>query len=98
MTVPMNWNIKTCFLAALCLLAFVKSSPGGEPWPQEQSDLKPDAKATYGRLENGLRYVIYPNKFPVAERASVRLFMDVGSLMEETDQRGMAHFLEHMAF
>jgi zinc protease len=66
-------------------------------WPQEGSDLKADAKATFGRLDNGLRYVILPNQEPPG-RASIRLYMDVGSLMEEEDQQGMAHFLEHMAF
>jgi zinc protease len=67
-------------------------------WPHEHSDLKPDSKVTFGRLDNGLRYLVYPNKFPVAGRASVRLYVDAGSLMEADDQRGMAHFLEHMAF
>ncbi len=87
-------------LAALCLgLPLLSLSPlSAEVWPHEKSDLKPDAKAVLGRLENGFRYVIYPNKFPVAGRASVRLYVDAGSLMEEEDQRGMAHFLEHMAF
>ena len=85
-------------LAALCLPLLLSTSVWGEVWPHEVSDLKPDPKATLGRLENGLRYIIYPNKFPVAGRASVRLFVDAGSLMEEDDQQGMAHFLEHMAF
>ena len=67
-------------------------------WPQDTSDLKPDAKAVWGKLENGLRYVIYPNQFPMAKRASLRLYMNAGSLMEEDDQQGMAHFLEHLAF
>lgn len=96
----MNWKSKSAVLATLCLSALLCSttSTRAETWPQEISDLKPDAKATFGRLDNGLRYVIYPNKFPVVGRASVRLFVDAGSLMEEDDQRGMAHFLEHMAF
>ncbi|MEZ0277280.1 MAG: M16 family metallopeptidase, partial [Roseimicrobium sp.] len=84
-------------LAALCL-SLLPATSRAEVWPHEVSDLKPDGKAVFGRLENGLRYIIYPNKFPVAGRASVRLFMDAGSLMEEDDQQGMAHFLEHMAF
>jgi zinc protease len=67
-------------------------------WAHEQSDLKADSKAVWGKLENGLRYVIYPNKYPVAKRASMRLYINAGSLMEEDDQQGMAHFLEHMAF
>ena len=66
-------------------------------WPQANSDLKPDPTAVFGQLESGVRYVIVPNKEPPG-RASLRLYMDVGSLMEDDDQRGMAHFLEHMAF
>ena len=60
-------------------------------------DLKPDPKAIFGSLENGLRYLVLPHDEPPG-RASIRLYMDVGSLMEEDDQQGMAHFLEHMAF
>lgn len=80
----------TCAFVLLCLTASAQ-------WPQDQSDIKPDPKATFGMLENGLRYVILPNPEPPG-RASIRLYMDVGSLMEENDQQGMAHYLEHMAF
>jgi zinc protease len=66
-------------------------------WPQDTSDLKPDPRALFGALENGLRYLVLPHDEPPG-RASLRLYMDVGSLMEESDQQGMAHFLEHMAF
>lgn len=89
--------MRLCLLAALCLTLLPNTSRA-ETWPHEVSDLKPDDKAVFGRLENGLRYIIYPNKFPVAGRASVRLYVDAGSLMEDDDQQGMAHFLEHMAF
>jgi len=65
--------------------------------PQDTSDLKADPKAEFGVLENGLRYVILPHDEPPG-RASIRLYMDVGSLMEKDDQQGMAHYLEHMAF
>jgi zinc protease len=63
----------------------------------EASDLKPDPSAKFGVLENGLRYVIYPNLEPKG-RASLRLLVLAGSLHEEENQRGVAHFLEHMAF
>lgn len=78
---------------SLCLLTL---SLHGQ-WPHEGSDLKADSKAAFGRLENGMRYVVLPNDEPPG-RASLRIYMDVGSLMEEDDQQGMAHFLEHMAF
>src|SRR6478672_7979633 len=82
-------------LAALlvCSTSLLKAD-----WPQEHSDLKAEGKAVWGTLENGLRYVIFPNKVPMPGRASMRLYMNAGSLMEEDDQQGMAHFLEHMAF
>lgn len=80
--------------ASSCLFAFTFAHAD---WPQATSDLKADPKANFGQLENGVRYVIVPNEEPPG-RASIRLYMDVGSLMEEDDQQGMAHYLEHMAF
>ncbi len=50
-----------------------------------------------GRLANGLRYFVRQNARP-ANRVSLRLAVDVGSVQEADDQRGLAHFLEHMAF
>ncbi len=67
-----------------------------QPWPQEASDLKADPDAVWGKLDNGMRYVILPSKAP--GRAAMQLSMRVGSLMEAADQQGMAHFLEHMIF
>ncbi|MBN8419349.1 MAG: insulinase family protein [Verrucomicrobia bacterium] len=83
-------------LRSLLLAALVSTAHAAE-WPQDHSDLKADPKAQYGTLENGLRYVIVPHDEPPG-RASIRLYMDVGSLMEQDDQQGMAHYLEHMAF
>ena len=68
-----------------------------QPWAQEASDIKPDAKVTYGTLPNGMRYVLMPNQDPPG-RVSMRLHIAAGSLMEREDQRGVAHFLEHMVF
>ena len=79
------------------LLALLIVSSASAQWPQATSDLKADPKAQFGTLENGLRYVIMPHDEPPG-RASIRLYMDVGSLMEQDDQQGMAHYLEHMAF
>src|SRR5437763_603943 len=66
-------------------------------FPQQESDLKPDPAARFGRLENGVRYIILSNHEP-KDRASLRLLVLAGSLQEKEDQRGLAHFLEHMAF
>ncbi len=67
------------------------------PWPQAASDIAPDPMAIFGTLENGLRFIIYPNSEP-PKRVSLRLHIATGSLMEAEDQRGLAHFLEHMVF
>ena len=67
------------------------------PWPQELSDIAADPNAVFGELENGFRYLIYPNGEP-PHRVSLRLHIAAGSLMEDEDQRGLAHFLEHMVF
>ncbi|MFD2258122.1 M16 family metallopeptidase [Luteolibacter algae] len=67
------------------------------PWPSETSDIPPDPQAVFGALPNGLRYMILPNDEP-PNRLSMRLHIAAGSLMEAEDQRGLAHFLEHMVF
>ncbi len=67
------------------------------PFAHESSDLKPDPAVRYGALPNGLRYAILANKEP-KDRASLRLLVEAGSFHEQDDQRGLAHFLEHMAF
>lgn len=67
------------------------------PWPTEKSDIPADPQAVFGNLANGFRYMILPNAEP-PNRLSVRLHIAAGSLMEAEDQRGLAHFLEHMVF
>jgi zinc protease len=56
-----------------------------------------DPLVTTGQLDNGIRYYIRKNGRP-ENRAELRLAVNVGSLQEEDDQRGLAHFVEHMAF
>jgi len=67
------------------------------PWPHDTSDLKVDENLHFGELPNGLRYMIYKNAEP-PKRVSLRMHIDAGSLMEDDDQQGLAHFLEHMMF
>src|SRR6476659_7085633 len=56
-----------------------------------------DPLITVGTLPNGLRYYVRVNKLPQA-RAELRLVVNAGSVLEDEDQRGLAHFVEHMAF
>ena len=67
------------------------------PFPHEESDLKADPAVRFGALPSGLRYSVRANAEPKG-RASLRLLVLAGSFHENDDQRGLAHFLEHMAF
>lgn len=63
----------------------------------EASDLPADAQVEYGVLPNGLRYAVMANGTP-SNTATLLMRIDTGSLNEQDDERGLAHFLEHMAF
>lgn len=56
-----------------------------------------DPQITIGKFANGLRYYIRPNTKP-EKRAELRLVVKAGSILEDDDQQGMAHLVEHMAF
>jgi hypothetical protein len=61
-----------------------------EDWPHDPS-------YHIGALDNGLRYYIKINRTP-KQKAELRLVVQAGSLHEEHDERGLAHFLEHLCF
>jgi len=56
-----------------------------------------DPKVTMGKLENGLTYFIRENKKP-ENRAELQMVVRAGSVLEDDDQAGLAHFIEHMCF
>jgi len=56
-----------------------------------------DPAVRIGRLPNGLRYYVRRNAKP-EQRAELRLVVNAGSILEDSDQLGLAHFVEHMAF
>jgi zinc protease len=67
---------------------------------QTASNVSPiplDSSVTTGRLDNGLKYYIQVNRKP-EKRAEIRLAVNAGSVLEDDDQVGLAHFTEHMAF
>ena len=66
-------------------------------WPFELSDVPKDDRVFYGQLDNGLRYMLLPNG-ELPGRLSVRMHIDVGSIQEDDDQKGVAHMLEHLVF
>jgi zinc protease len=80
-----------------------QASPAGPPEKiagemislQDSLPLEPQVRT--GVLKNGLTYYIRRNDTP-KNRAELRLVVNAGSILEDDDQRGLAHFLEHMAF
>src|SRR3954464_10516845 len=56
-----------------------------------------DPEVLVGALPNGLRFYVRPNGRP-ARQAELRLVVKAGSVLEDEDQRGLAHFVEHMQF
>jgi len=86
---------RSVFVPLLALIFLLPLSanaqiPMGSPLPM-------DPDVTVGELENGLRYYIRQNSQP-ENRAELRLVVNVGSVLEEDTQLGLAHLVEHMAF
>lgn len=77
------------FLTGMTISAKAQVSPD-QPLPI-------DPNIRMGVLDNGLTYYIRHNAEP-RERASFYIIQNVGALLEEDNQNGLAHFLEHMAF
>ncbi|MGB7296436.1 MAG: insulinase family protein [Candidatus Aminicenantales bacterium] len=89
----------------LLILIFVFFSPsvGQTPPPQKEDAISLDQKLAidpaliHEQLDNGFRYFIRKNLRP-ENRADLRLVVNAGSVLEDDDQLGLAHFVEHMAF
>ncbi len=77
--------------------AAMAENPPAAVWAFENSDLPVDPGYTFGRLDNGMRYVIRRNATP-AGTALVRMWIGSGALAETDSERGLSHNLEHMAF
>lgn len=84
-------------LAAVLLLLAAFQSPSAAQAPAPGTPLTPDTAIRIGRLPNGLRYFVRRNARP-EKRAELRLVVNAGSILEDDAQRGLAHFVEHMAF
>jgi zinc protease len=66
-------------------------------WGVPYTDVTPDPSIRYGTLPNGMKYAIMRNALPKGAGV-VRLRFEFGSIGEREDERGLAHFIEHMAF
>ena len=77
-------------IAAICLAAIAVSAQQMQPIPV-------DPAVRIGKLDNGITYYIRHHEEPKGQ-ANFYIAQKVGSILEEEDQRGLAHFLEHMCF
>ena len=66
-------------------------------WAQDYSDLPANPDIRFGVLPNGMRYAVLRNATPSGQ-ASLRMRVGSGSLEENDEEQGLAHFLEHMSF
>ena len=82
-------------LALAPLAARAQAAPSAAPASADTLPLDPRVRT--GVLPNGLRYYVRENDRP-EKRAELRLVVNAGSILEDEDQRGLAHFVEHMAF
>lgn len=88
-----NQHIRTCLcMAAIFIAAMFSVVAYAQPVP-----ISLPAGTLEGHLSNGLHYLILQNPSP-ASRVEFRLVMQVGSVQETEQQKGCAHFLEHVAF
>ena len=84
-------NFKKLFTVSLLLAATVTMMA------QQMPSIPVDPDVKVGKLENGLTYYIRHNAWP-EQRAEFYIAQRVGSIQENDEQRGLAHFLEHMCF
>ena len=78
------------FIFSIILLLFTSILKAENEFPM-------DAGITYGKLDNGFTYYIRENEKP-EDKVYIKLVIKAGSIMEEENQLGLAHLLEHMAF
>ncbi|MGD1047355.1 MAG: insulinase family protein, partial [Candidatus Krumholzibacteriaceae bacterium] len=65
--------------------------------PRLDAPIPMDPEVTIGKLDNGLKYYIRVNRDP-EKRAFIMLAVNAGSVLEDDDQVGLAHVVEHMGF
>jgi zinc protease len=87
---------RSALLISLCLSTAVLPALAQSP-TDDNTALRPDSAVKIGRLPNGLTYYIRRNNRP-EKKVELRLVVNAGSILEDKDQQGLAHFCEHMAF
>ena len=106
MTLRLRLAVSVVFAALLAVpgLVGLAQTPAGRETSAASvasyplADLMPvDPEVVVGTLPNGLRYYVRANGKP-GRRAELRLVVKAGSVLEDEDQKGLAHFVEHMEF
>ncbi len=90
------FTLSICSLPRL-IVAQEKADPTNAKTAPLDQKLPIAPQLIVGHFENGLRYYIRENKRP-ENRAALQLVVNAGSVLEDDDQLGLAHFMEHMAF
>jgi zinc protease len=95
-----TFSLRAIALSTLAALPATPAPQSAAPrkWEHESSDLKPSPLVHFGALPNGMRYAWVAPKGIEDKGVSLRLHVNVGSLVEQDPEQGIAHFLEHMAF
>ena len=88
---------KIILLVACAFMALCAKAQDEAAMQQAMQQLPLDPQTKVGTLPNGLTYYIRHNEYP-KNQANFYIAQKVGSVLEEDDQRGLAHFLEHMCF
>ena len=84
-------------LALVGSMSFAQDKPAKDKKTDLTAKVPVDKKVRIGKLANGMTYYIRANKKPET-RVQFRLVTNAGSVLEDDDQQGLAHFCEHMAF
>lgn len=85
------------FLLASCAKAPPVADPALAASARLRDPIPPDPSVRTGTFDNGMRWYVQHNEEP-DDRLVLRLVVKVGSIVEDDDQRGLAHLVEHMAF
>ena len=88
-------NLIRCLL--LMPLAASLAAPSVEAQYSLDQPIPVDSAVTIGKLDNGISYYLRENHEP-EDRLELRLVVNAGSILEDEDQLGLAHFVEHMLF
>lgn len=91
----MQYMFKKSYRLILAMLVLLVSTGS---FAQDLSEPLPiDPNVTIGKFDNGLKYYIRTNKKP-EKKVELRLIVNAGAILEDADQQGLAHFMEHMNF